>query len=577
MASKSFSLSHLCSKQTTFLIFLLVSITLALFVLSVKPKRVPNITITLQVDKRKPAWFDVIEKNFDNRRIMVGLVNIDTTRMDANLYEQLDELHPQVESLSIDFDHVDENLKWKDFFPVWIDEDEKWGKPKCKDLPMPTWEDYRDVNVVVARVPCGKGSGMEGVRDVFRLQVNLVVANLAVESGRVMKLDAYEPVYVVFIGSCGPMVDIFKCDDLLFHQLGEYWVYKPDLRSLRQKMLMPVGSCQIAPGYAETGKEVWRAYISQSPATLKYNYTMRVLRLAYVTVLHSSEAYVCGAITLAQSILQTEKSILQYNNNYTRDLLLLADESIGPKSIRGLKASGWKIKRIQRILNPFAKKGSYNEWNYSKLRIWQLTMYDKIIFLDSDLLVLKNIDAFFAYPQLSASPNDFTLFNSGLMVIEPSLCMFENSMQKTLKVKPYNGGDQGLVNEIFTWWHRLPRKLNYLKSFQQGKGNDEKHEIPEDLYVIHYLGLKPWMCYRDYDCNWDMKELHVFASDLAHKMWWKVYHNMPKELQSYCGLIKKMDERIKQRRRRARNASLCDGHWKIVVKDPRRKHYEDLD
>jgi alpha-N-acetylglucosamine transferase len=40
-------------------------------------------------------------------------------------------------------------------------------------------------------------------------------------------------------------------------------------------------------------------------------------------------------------------------------------------------------------------------------------MYDKIIFLDSDLLVLKNIDHFFWYPQLSAAPNDFTLFNSG--------------------------------------------------------------------------------------------------------------------------------------------------------------------
>lgn len=316
------------------------------------------------------------------------------------------------------------------------------------------------------------------------------------------------------------------------------------------------------------GKEVWRGnYISQSATILKY-YTIHVPNLAYVTVLHSSEAYVCGAIALAQSILGNND-----NNYYTIDLLLLADDSIGHESIKGLKSAGWKIKHIQRILNPFAKKGTYNEWNYSKLRIWQLTMYDKIIFLDSDLLVLKNIDHFFAYPQLSAAPNDLTLFNSGLMVIEPSMCMFEELMNKTLKVKPYNGGDQGFLNEVFTWWHRLPTKVNYLKSFE---GNNNNEIIHEDLYVMHYLGLKPWMCYRDYDCNWDMRELHVFASDLAHKMWWKVYDTMPQKLQAYCRLTQKMDERILQRRKRARNANLSDGHWKIKVKDPRRKRYNNV-
>jgi hypothetical protein len=65
---------------------------------------------------------------------------------------------------------------------------------------------------------------------------------------------------------------------------------------------------------------------------LKYNNIeiklhIHVLKLANVTVLHSSEAYVCGAIALAQSILRTKKNnILQYNKNYTRDLILLADK-----------------------------------------------------------------------------------------------------------------------------------------------------------------------------------------------------------------------------------------------------------
>jgi len=316
------------------------------------------------------------------------------------------------------------------------------------------------------------------------------------------------------------------------------------------------------------GNEIWRSYLS----SLSSNNIMQVTKLAYVTVLHSSEAYVCGAIALAQSILLTGKNKYIFQ---PIDLVLLADDSIGPKSMKGLRAAGWKIKRIQRIESPFAKKDAYNRWNYSKLRIWQLTMYDKIIFIDSDFLVLKNIDNFFFYPQLSAAPNEDVIFNSGLIVVEPSQCMFESMMNKTSKVKPYNGGDQGFLNEVFTWWHRLPSKLNYMKSFKQ-VGNNHKHEIPNDVYTIHYLGLKPWMCYRDYDCNWDMQGYDIFASDSANEVWWKVYDTMPKHLQSYCSLTKKSNERIVKYRKIARNASFSDGHWRIdEVKDPRKFKYID--
>nr|KYP71235.1 Glycogenin-1 [Cajanus cajan] len=460
--------------------------------------------------------------------------------MDGNVYdEEVSAIENEllVETVSIEFEHVDENLKWEEIFPEWIDENGEWGPAKCPHVPVAGLGSHVDLNVVVARVPCG-------VRDVFGLQVNLVVANLAVKS-------EHRNVYVVFVGSCGPMVEIFRCDDLLMH--GEqYWLYKPDLRRLKHKTLMPLGSCQIA----QTGKEVWREFMAETP------------KLAYVTVLHSSEDYVCGAIALAQSILQTKTK----TTSQTIDLILLADKSIGPKSTEGLESAGWKIQRIQRIQSPFAKKGAYNEWNYSKLRIWQLTSYDKIIFIDSDLLVLKSIEHLFSYPQLSAAGNDLTLFNSGLMVVEPSQCMFLHMMDKTSEVRSYNGGDQGFLNEIFAWWHRLSKKVNHMKTFV-GRNESGGRAVPADVYAVHYLGLKPWTCYRDYDCNWDTSDRRIFASDEAHESWWKVHDAMPKELQPYCGLTQKMNERIIKWRRKARNASFSDGHWNIQVKDPRRHNF----
>ena len=119
----------------------------------------------------------------------------------------------------------------------------------------------------------------------------------------------------------------------------------------------------------------------------------------------------------------------------------------------------------------------------------------------------------------------------------------------------------------------MPKKLNQLKSFD-GSSN-EKHDIPEDSYTMHYLGLKPWMCYKDYDCNWDMSSHHPFASDSAHKRWWQVFDAMPKNLQQYCGLTKKMDARIRKWRGIARKASSPNGHWRIKVKDRRQHHFLD--
>ncbi|KAK6911537.1 Glycosyl transferase, family 8 [Dillenia turbinata] len=487
--------------------------------------------------------------------IKVGLVNMNND--DAYIYKSFEGL---VETTLVHFDRVPEERDWEEFFPEWIDEEEKYSKPSCPEIPMPKFEVYGDVDVVVARVPCGKNMDeKKGIRDVYRLQVNLVVANLLVRSGWSRNFDPDRMVYAVFIGSCGPMVELFRCDDLVSHE-GDYWIFKPDLKRLRQKVLMPVGTCELAPPYATPGREMWRRRHKAQETLWKTDNSYRPPREAYVTVLHSSEAYVCGAIALAQSILQTKT---------TKELVLLADESIGTHSIKGLKAAGWKIKRIQRIKSPHAPKGSYNEWNYSKLRVWQLTEYDKVIFIDSDFIVLENIDHFFVYPQLSAAENNRVLFNSGIMVIEPSTCMFENLIAKTTKIYSYNGGDQGFLNEVFTWWHRWPRRMNYLKQFDDEK--DLKHEIRKDISTIHYLGTKPWVCFKDYDCNWDAPNpyLHQFASDSANSRWWQVYELMPKMLQSYCALNERMLKRLKKWRGQAKNASFPDEHWKIEVKDPR--------
>ncbi|KAH6777418.1 plant glycogenin-like starch initiation protein 1 [Perilla frutescens var. frutescens] len=53
-------------------------------------------------------------------------------------------------------------------------------------------------------------------------------------------------------------------------------------------------------------------------------------------------------------------------------------------------------------------------------------------------------------PEISATGNNGTLFNSSVMLIEPSNCTFQLLMDHINEIESYNGGDQGYLNEIFT-------------------------------------------------------------------------------------------------------------------------------
>ncbi|PHT32497.1 UDP-glucuronate:xylan alpha-glucuronosyltransferase 2 [Capsicum baccatum] len=97
-------------------------------------------------------------------------------------------------------------------------------------------------------------------------------------------------------------------------------------------------------------------------------------RKAYATVLHSSEDYACDGLTLAQSLVKMGTK---------HDLILLLDTSISAPKRKALARVGWKLRFIKRTRNPRAKMNTYNEYNYSKLRLWQLTDYDQIIFVTS--------------------------------------------------------------------------------------------------------------------------------------------------------------------------------------------------
>lgn len=450
---------------------------------------------------------------------------------------------PNANHTNLYLDFADRNVTWEALFPEWIDEEQDEEVPSCPSLPK-LEVPKRRLHLIAVKLPCRNEGNWS--RDVARLHLQVAAAGLA------GAFKGSYPVHLLFVSRCFPIPNMFTCKDLVAHQ-GDVWLYRPQLNPLRAKLQLPIGSCELALPLG----------------TIEEDYRGKKQREAYATILHSAHDYVCGAIAAAQSIRMVGS---------TRDLVILVDETISEYHRSGLELAGWKVRTIKRIRNPKAEKDAYNEWNYSKFRLWQLTDYDKIIFIDADLLILRNIDFLFGMPEISATGNNGTLFNSGVMVIEPSNCTFQLLMNHINEIESYNGGDQGYLNEIFTWWHRIPKHINFLKNFWIG--DDEVVKLkktrlfaaePPVLYVLHYLGNKPWMCFRDYDCNWNVDILQEFASDVAHNKWWKVHDAMPEKLQEFCLLASKQKAQLEWDRRQAKKGDYADGHWRIQIKDKRIK------
>ena len=134
--------------------------------------------------------------------------------------------------------------------------------------------------------------------------------------------------------------------------------------------------------------------------------------------------------------------------------------------------------------------------NFAKLRLWQLP-YDRVVFLDADTLVLRNIDRLFDYPEFSAAPNvyesltDFHRLNSGVFTAQPAPETID-AMMAALDAPGafWRRTDQTFLQTFYPAWHGLPVFDNMLQYVWIN--------LPElwdwgSINVVHYQYEKPWL------------------------------------------------------------------------------------
>ncbi|OTA87069.1 glycosyltransferase family 8 protein [Hypoxylon sp. CO27-5] len=217
-------------------------------------------------------------------------------------------------------------------------------------------------------------------------------------------------------------------------------------------------------------------------------------------------------------------------------------------------------------IEPAPRDGKINKGTWEKLAPWSFTQYERVVLLDSDQIILQNIDdmmevdipegwiasthactcnprklphyskdwvpancAFTAAnqatgepaPITSQSPNNHHLLNSGTVILKPSKKQYDeliHAMNTHPDVPNMIFFDQDLLAIVYRGrWKPLPYHYNALKPMRdchRGLWRDEH------VKILHYILNKPWKS-RKYDENDTIES--------THKLWWDEFALVEKE------------------------------------------------
>jgi len=194
--------------------------------------------------------------------------------------------------------------------------------------------------------------------------------------------------------------------------------------------------------------------------------------VAYVTFLEGNSDYSKGVIALASSLRLHRcvhplvVGVAPTTSEETFDLL--ARES----NVRAIRIAWLELPPGMADSPVYANPQFVR--NFTKLRLWELTEYTKLVYLDADTLAFANIDDMFLAPSFSAaldnmsadeafSPERFqlpgwnaksalaepdrTYFNAGVMVFEPSSKEYTAMMKRLATWEPTRFAEQDFLND----------------------------------------------------------------------------------------------------------------------------------
>ena len=164
---------------------------------------------------------------------------------------------------------------------------------------------------------------------------------------------------------------------------------------------------------------------------------------------------------------------------------------------------------LSSIYNPYNPK-----WTeaFAKLDLWKWTAFDRLCWIDSDIIMLQNCDELLSIPVVEdglacavdgregrppiptphTSNTPFRMLFTGLFVLKPSMATYNKHQNLLGKIPSYDGGDQGFLTSVFAREHF--KNVKFLSPLYDYSIRRIKIESRlDEVKCLHFVGHpKPW-------------------------------------------------------------------------------------
>lgn len=214
----------------------------------------------------------------------------------------------------------------------------------------------------------------------------------------------------------------------------------------------------------------------------------------FVTVCNKD--YLVGFEVMLKSLLENNPRIKKENfpfivisNDITEEDLVVSKKIYENIFIKKFNSESYK--QIEDL-----KKQQKSFGDYTKYEIFSLTEFEKIIFLDSDIVVLGNIDYLIDCDLEFGAVRELYIdqYNTGVMVIHNKF-LNEKTINDLIHLTSIYGITEHLDQDIINLYFEdviesLPIEYNYLKTYS--KEIFRNTGLPKYIKILHFIAKKPW-------------------------------------------------------------------------------------
>ncbi|KAL6076854.1 exostoses (multiple)-like 2 [Balamuthia mandrillaris] len=247
-------------------------------------------------------------------------------------------------------------------------------------------------------------------------------------------------------------------------------------------------------------------------------------RMAWLTATINDD-YVVPAVALAHSIQKF---------SCVKTMLAIISDALSPSSRNALTRAGWQL--LERPPLDCAHEGQEGIDDLAKIRgahmrfhAWNLTEYDRLIYMDCDIMLLDNVDELFEMPlehdeiyaSYFAAPGVVTWgLNSGIMVLRPSEATCVAMLKEWRALFSTTGcmNDQPYLWIFFSQPGRQMRFLPYAYNVRK--------DVYHPMRVYHLAGPRPqkvWLYPRSRE---EAKNVPIINTpEDVSSVWWFMFYD----------------------------------------------------